>query len=496
VSIRTLADRVPVGVPAAVVVAVSGLATIDSPGMWTDEAASVYFADRPTGGLLRLVTVDEANMGPYYLFVHVWRLAGDSDAWFRLPSLVAAVAAVLVLARIVLRWTGERSTAEMSAVVLALLPTMRFQAVEARGYTIVMLLGVLAVASLGAPDEGPRVRPLLLGTCVGLATALNVTAAAMVAAPLALLALTGSIRSEGRRLALAGGVALMWFAPFAYPFVVNDTQIDWIPERTIGQAYSRSLAGEPLLTHLVWACMLVCLAVGTVHLVRREPARQRTRFALAMAIGGLAPFLTLVVGGWWRGPMFVARYAIVALPPLAVCVALAPRALLDALPGRHSPRRHSPRTPTIVAAVLVVLVASASWLQRGPLTDRSLLADYRATVDHLRENASPGDTVVIVRRFAWWGLARYDADDLGLQVVSPAAVDSNVDPGDAVGRLVDAEIDPSADVWLIRPSGERPQGELARLMRELRRQGTVETLRFEGLVVVHITPDPTADLRR
>jgi hypothetical protein len=453
--------------------------------MWTDEVASVHFADRPTGDLLRLVAVDEANMGPYYLFLHVWRVLGDSDAWFRLPSLIAAVASVLLLAGVVLRWTGERSTAEASAMVLALLPTMRFQAVEARGYTVVMLLGVLAVASLGSPGDGVRVRPFLLGTSVGVGTALNVTAASMVIAPLALLALTGTLRAQARRLAVAAAIGVAWFVPFAYPYVANDDQISWVPPRSLGQSYARSLAADPFLTHLVWVCALISLAAGVVHLVRREALHDRIRFTLAMSLGGLGPFVALLVGGWLRGPMFVSRYAIVALAPLAACVALAPRAALDAVPVRWSPR-----VATTVVAALVVLVTTASWVQRSPLTDRSLLSDHHAAVDHLRANASPGDTVVITRRFYWWGLARYDGDELGLRVVSPAGIDSNVDPGDAVERLDPSTIDLDTDVWLIRASGDRPERELARLMQRLRRQGEVETLRFEGLVMVHITRDP------
>ena len=113
---------------------------------WLDEVWSIDIASRPIGGVFDVMVNREANMGLYYLVLHLWLPLGDGEATVR--SLSAFVGIATIIATGVLgAHLFNRTVAVASTVMLATSTFLLTYAQEARGYTLIALA---AVASLAA----------------------------------------------------------------------------------------------------------------------------------------------------------------------------------------------------------------------------------------------------------------------------------------------------------------------------------------------------------
>ncbi len=116
-------------------------------GYWIDEAIAVGIASHDPGeipGLLR----QDGSPPLYYLLLHGWMtLVGDGEAATRALSLVFAAAAVPAA-----WWSGGR----WAAAIVAVCPFLAYYAQEARMYTLVAVLSLVATAAF------VRRRPVIL----------------------------------------------------------------------------------------------------------------------------------------------------------------------------------------------------------------------------------------------------------------------------------------------------------------------------------------------
>lgn len=109
--------------------------------LWHDEAWSLTYAQTSIPYQLQHPT-----MAPplYHLLLHFWLLLGQSDAWLRLPSALAGVAAVWVAFLI-----GQRLAGRLMGLALsflnALSPMLVWHAQEARYYSFLYLFSALSL---------------------------------------------------------------------------------------------------------------------------------------------------------------------------------------------------------------------------------------------------------------------------------------------------------------------------------------------------------------
>lgn len=115
---------------------------------WYDEAYSALVAGRPLGGLLT-ATAGDVHPPLYYLILWPLGQMGIRAEWaYRLPSLMASLAAIWVLWMILERLAWPASARIAAAAMMALAPAQLHYAQEARMYAILVLLVLLAYYAL------------------------------------------------------------------------------------------------------------------------------------------------------------------------------------------------------------------------------------------------------------------------------------------------------------------------------------------------------------
>jgi hypothetical protein len=121
-------------------------------GFWIDEAIAVGIASHDPGEIPALLRQD-GSPPLYYLLLHGWMaIAGEGEAAARALSLVFAAVAVPVA------WwaAGGRRAGMVAAAIVAICPFLTYYAQEARMYTLVAVLSLVATAAF------IRRRPVIL----------------------------------------------------------------------------------------------------------------------------------------------------------------------------------------------------------------------------------------------------------------------------------------------------------------------------------------------
>ncbi|MFD2351544.1 glycosyltransferase family 39 protein [Nonomuraea ferruginea] len=120
----------------------SGAATLNG-----DELATISAATRSLAGLWELVQHIDGHFLPYYLFMHVWALAGTAELWLRLPSALAIGAAAGLLVALGRRLHSTRAGVT-AAALLAALPSVSYYGAFARPYAFAAAAVVLSFWAL------------------------------------------------------------------------------------------------------------------------------------------------------------------------------------------------------------------------------------------------------------------------------------------------------------------------------------------------------------
>ena len=228
--------------------------------LWIDEGISVGIASHPAAeipGLLR----QDGSPPAYYLLLNGWiQLAGTGEAALRAPSVVFALLAIPAAL-----WAGwslfGRRTGWLCAALAAVLPFLTVQAQEARMYSLVALLSVLAAAAfLHAFVRGRRRYVAVFALALTLLLYTHYWAFFLVLGTLAALAalLAGAAPDDRRRLALDGllayGIPALAFAPWVptLAFHLEHTGAPWSnPPPTLGLVGAGALAaGAAVLPRL------------------------------------------------------------------------------------------------------------------------------------------------------------------------------------------------------------------------------------------------------
>ncbi|MBX3001855.1 MAG: glycosyltransferase family 39 protein, partial [Caldilineaceae bacterium] len=117
---------------------------LDAQNLWYDEGVTAVVAQYDLAALVRW-TADDIQPPLYYLLVSAWgQVAGWSEWSLRFPSLVFGVLLVPLMAALSRTLTRSRPASLLAALLAALHPLLLYYSQEARMYTMLAALCVLA----------------------------------------------------------------------------------------------------------------------------------------------------------------------------------------------------------------------------------------------------------------------------------------------------------------------------------------------------------------
>ncbi|MFS0900436.1 glycosyltransferase family 39 protein [Mycolicibacterium litorale] len=383
------------------------------PSFWSDEAATISASTRPLPELWDLTRNIDAVHGLYYLVMHGWfAVFPESEFWSRLPSALAigvAAAGVVALGR----QLSTRSVAIAAGAMFAILPRVTAAGIEARSYAFTMAAAVwLMVVGIAALRRDRLWLWISYGTCLALATSLNVFCILMIG-PLAAAAFAlAPSRRAISSWAIATCVVSALMAPFAVYTQSQSSQVDWIPPlgaRTLGE-----LAVEQYFPHVYAFLFAVLIAVVAVLAARRwrhddAGAARDWPLAVTAVVWIVFPTVTLLVYSLVRQPIYQPRYLSFTAPAVALLAGLC-----IVVVGR------SRRRIACLIAVFAVTGAYNYAMQRAPFAKERM--DYSHVADIVAQHARPGDCLAFDVAASWKLIGP-------LKAARPAAFSKLQDPG-------------------------------------------------------------------
>jgi mannosyltransferase len=320
---------------------VLGLVSLTGQRRSYDERITIETASRSITGIWRSARTTEAPHVVYYLLMKPWLAAFGSSDWVaRFPSVVVGALAASVLTALGIRLFG-RTAGLVAGVTLATAAYVMHFSQWARGYSLALLLTVLASYAFVRAHDEPRGRWVALwGVALVAACWVNLFAISVLAAYVAAYLV---MRPHPRpRLAVAAfiGVCAALTPIILLVATADNGQLDWIPMPTIRRVAVQTWDWS---SRNPFALVAAAVAIGSFFIgARRRVARWKATLVIGWTI---APFLlTLALSA--VQPAFDSHYLLTAAAGLALLVG----AGVAALPHRAS-------------LLLVALVAVAAGLQ-------------------------------------------------------------------------------------------------------------------------------------
>lgn len=362
-------------------------------GLWMDELWAATYVQLGLKDLLVAVIRFDVHPPSYYMQMNVWSavfgrsdaaLLANSVAW----SLLTIVAVWFAAGRILCPTTGL-----IAACLAAVSGSEVYYGQELRMYAMIGALTpaawYLAERYAREPRWGRAFWLVVLLVPLALAHGASVVPISCVVIYLVLrLGIRDSVRP--RHLALFVAMGLV-----ALPAVVNSmfrgVSHTQVPDAaTIGATLAGWLFGyhPPLAGWAIVVGALIVTAATAAALL--DPSSRRT--VLSFIVWPVA--FVLIVSVVLR-PIWIARLMAFCAPFACVALAVALVRLGTSL-----------RIPALTAGAVVVVLMTALSLGQG--SDGRKM-EYREAAAFLRDNARPGDLILVPEHVAFWGIARYFA---------------------------------------------------------------------------------------
>ncbi|GIE55391.1 hypothetical protein Aoc01nite_07930 [Actinoplanes octamycinicus] len=429
------------------------------PRLSWDEVTSAEVSQRTVGEIWTLIHHVDAVFGAYYWFLHFWTaIFGDGELSLRLPSILAMAGAVGLAAEL-----GRRLFSPLiglvSGLILVIIPNTSRYAAEARPYAFVCFFSVLALLVLielvtGKPRISLWVAYAVTILLLGGFHLVSLTTLAAHAVVVGIAAWRRHDRRLVRTWLLTVTLAILPLLPLVRFGTQQDgTQLHWVKPITVAGV-------RAMPTDIVGSSRLVWLLIGLAVLAAWRPARRLA----PIAVLALAPFTVVAVVSALASPMWVARYMLVVLTPLAILAAVAlvadtpePRSVRELLGGRFFR----------IGAVLLLLAFVALPAQqdiRRPTAKNG--PDYRGLARLVGEYQQPGDVIVYppknraMRAGMDYYLSRLPARPADVLFKTPAAQTGLLTADEFTDDA--ARVAGAPEVWLIvadqrpDPLGARP----------------------------------------
>ena len=413
----------------SVLAAVLGSLFLGRHSLWLDEAVSFNIARVPSEGLAAALS-REANMPLYYLILRGWIALGSSEATLRSLSVVFAVATIPVVYVLVAR-LFDTATATVAGLLLAVNAFFVHYAQEARGYSLLLLLAVLATYLFVRGVQQPSWQ-VWAAYAVAIALAFHTHNFGLwmpVVHGASLVLLPGGQAPWRAFLAACGGGAVLSL-PFARVVAegAGQDKLAWVPRprvSDVADVYWQLAGGDLDMAKLAY------LAAGLLGLLAVGRALRSAGRSEAWRHGLLLSWLVVpVVGSFLFSvavtPVFVPRYLIVSLPALVIVAALG----LTQLPSRL----------LVTASAIMVatsLMAVAQWYRSDGYQD------WRGATAYVASRLGGNDVVVVAPSYMRYPLGYYSER---LDLPSELILFSDADVATVRGR---------DGVWVMRAGTRR-----------------------------------------
>lgn len=366
------------------------------PTLGWDELATLSAAQRPLPDIARLATTFDGVLAPYYAFMHAWiSLFGTSELALRLPSLLAVAAGVGLAGELGRRLFGPL-TGLLAGVLLCLVPGLSFYAQEARGYGLAFCFATLATLLCHRAVRAPSrlaftvyALSLFLAGLAHLFTVLIVAAHAVI--------VVHRLRRDRRaiiRWLVAVGAVVVALAPLAWLGSRQvATQLGWLSPLTWEAflAAPGGLAGAGL-NGAAAAASASAVAFVLVGLALAARGRDRAT-VVELAVLAAFPPVVLIAVSLVREPIWMPRYALASLVPLAL---LASAAVTGTGPVRL--RRFLPRAALVLLVVGVLAVPAQKSVRT---VGAHVGGDYRAMARVITWLSGPENAIVYGSGSVW-----------------------------------------------------------------------------------------------
>ena len=365
--------------------------------LWFDELAGLSVAERSVGEIVAVLGNTDANMGFYYLILHFWLMAGDSEVWLRALSLVLAVATIPVTSILARRLFGDGVGLVAGFVLAGSLFTVA-HAQNARAYSLALLMVTLATLFFFQAVQSRRpIAFMAYGACSTLALYLSPLSGLVLIAQVASLLLLPGARTLFRPLALTFCGIVLATLPLALLMVsAGDAQVDYFERPGLDRALD--VASEilgmwnwPVVA--AWAALLLTGLLsfwGIGSRIRGSPGQEEAgdewpwRRALVVLWALLPPLLLFAYSQ--VDPLFAGRYLVASTPALAIIAALGIVSIS---------RRSRPLAALVILLLIGVTVPARVGLETyGDAYRQGWAEGDRAAAELIARRGEPGDGIV------------------------------------------------------------------------------------------------------
>jgi mannosyltransferase len=463
------------------------ISQINAEGLWQDEGATAYYTRLPPVDWVREVAFAEPHNGVYYFVIRIWTFVfGLSEAALRSFSVLAAVATIPFI-YLIGRRLGGTLPAAAATLLFVLNPFVLNYAVEARPYSLAMLLTTAAtwlILRAAAGNGGHRGGWILYGMVMTLAVWSHFYAVFVLPAHLAwVLTCPRKIQRQGL---IAVAAALVASVPMGVAIILWSTERDWIASPTLSSAFDRLLPLVGVRKRELLSITLGCAYLGALTLLvvtllrRRLTAADEKLLAVwhgpsagraLMLLWVIVPVILGLLVSLVVQPIFISRSLVVMLPALLLAFAAA-----------------LPLLRSLWLSAAIVLVIAAMTLSQATLDLHSSKADFRGVFTAMSGEAEDGDHVLIYPVRLIWMTGLYYLDHVpgleGVVLLNARQVERN-----EARRLIASA--GGERIWLVIYDGSidnHPLG-LGSVLRALRIRGyqierTVEVRRIQAVLYV------------
>lgn len=344
-----------------------GLLQIGSKSLWYDESVSISYATSSFAQMWHQIAGHDSNGSLYYVLLWIWvHLAGQGEGIVRLPSAVFAATTAPILYLLARRLFTTR-VAVVAAILLICQGLFIAYAQEARSYALAMLLATLSsyfVVRARQDGGGSSWILYVVSIAAGMYAHLFIV---LVAAGHAIWLIAERVRA---RTFIATYLLVALLSSPMLAFAILNPGPDWmhgLQFDALGWTLLAFVSGTwiTLVSYAALVLVAIWLAVG----------RHQNRVTFVV-LWLSVPVVTMIAGSALH-PLLVARYLIVALPALALALAVGATALW--------------RWPTRVAVTVILalsIVGLGSWYLGEPKHD------WRAATGYVADRALPSDAVI------------------------------------------------------------------------------------------------------
>ena len=409
-----------------------GATYLDAQSMWRDEIDAIRFAAAPWQDVVTNFTLPGWNGPLYFLLLRGWMAATGASAYtVRFISLLSGVLCVPLVYVAGCR-LFDRTTGIMATLLAASAPYLAWYSVEAKMYTWVTALTLIAVYALRRAFDGPGRRWWAVHIIATSLAAYSHIIAALLIPVQALMYLTWRPRTRRQWVGWVASAAclvlpylplLRWqlpllfqsrttgFAPVSVGQILATLLAGWsigpYPPRDWLRPLSKAMAGLA-----AWGlCLAVLLPLSRHSGESRH--RNRARSALSMAIWATVPAIAVGVISLWQ-PIFTDRYLIWSAPAFYILVAL----------GLCSFTHLWNRASLVVLPTAVLLFAVSITSSQLQLAG-SHKADFRAAANFIASYDVPHENQAVSA----------ESTQLTESIYLPFVVGRGT-PGDAVSELI------------------------------------------------------------